>query len=285
MQGRYGHHGLSVAHTADSLFQNLHFSSEWRHALTVDHRSNGNVFKNISSDGLELSLDHHRDSPFENLFTKISSAVNLFNGGSSCAGYPGGARNTVWGHTTPLVPPYWKHIQTNLVGPSTVAQSLTTDREWIEVIEDVFPADLHKAQLHRRMGWPFEDTAAPSDTGHSSDSRFSNDTGSGDDTGTAEDKEHPGLVRLHKRQPNTKGPDPSVRFSWPLEPETIFGPPLFERLFEKRLKAGFHHRFRADASAFCRQITGSTMIILHSHGVGRGVLRKTQQIEKPSSPP
>ena len=178
LEGRYGHHGLNVAHTADSLFQNLHFASEWRHAMTVDHRSNGNVFKEISSDGLELAMDHHRDSPFENLFTKISSAVNLLNGGSSCAGYPGGARNTVWGHTSPLVPPYWKHIQTNLIGPSTIEQSLTTDREWIEVLDEVFPADLHKAQLHRRMGWPFEDTGRP-DSG-TSDSGTS-DSGNGKD--------------------------------------------------------------------------------------------------------
>ena len=176
LEGRYGHHGLNIAHTADSLFQNLHYSSEWRHAMTVDHRSNGNVFKNITSDDIELSLDHHRDSPFENLFTNTTSATNLFNGGSDCAGYPGGARNTFWGHKLPLVPPYWKHIQTNLVGPTTIDESLTEEREWIEPLDSVFPRDLHKAQLYRRMGWTLEDTgdpaqsdsgAPPTDTGDS----------------------------------------------------------------------------------------------------------------------
>ena len=186
LEGRYGHHGLNIAHTADSLFQNLHYSSEWRHAMTVDHRSNGNVFKNITSDGIELSLDHHRDSPFENLFTNTTAPTNLFNGGSECAGYPGGARNTFWGHQQPLVPPYWKHIQTNLVGPTTVDESLTQDREWIEPLESVWPRDLHKAQLYNRMGWVLEDTGTPggadtsaSDTGASKDRQIPGGNGSG----------------------------------------------------------------------------------------------------------
>jgi hypothetical protein len=160
-EGREGHHGLNIAHTADSLFTNLHYSSEWRHYLTVDHRSNGNVFKKITSDGFQISMDHHRDSPFENLFTRVDTDANLFNGGSACAGYPGGARNTFWGHAYPLIPPYWKHIQSNLVGPTTVEASLTEDREWIEPIEDLVPRDLHQAQLNRRMGWAPVDTAPP----------------------------------------------------------------------------------------------------------------------------
>jgi len=157
-EGRKGHHGLNIAHTADSLFMNLHYGSEWRHYLTVDHRSNGNVFKKITSDGFQISMDHHRDSPFENLFTHIDTDANLFNGGNTCAGYPGGARNTFWGHAYPLVPPYWKHIQTNLVGPTTIEASLTQDREWIEPLEDLLPRDLHQAQLNRRMGWTAQDT-------------------------------------------------------------------------------------------------------------------------------
>jgi hypothetical protein len=181
-EGRYGHHGLNIAHTADSLFKNLHYSSEWRHYLTVDHRSNGNVFKKITSDGFQISLDHHRDSPFENLFTALDSDANLFNGGSDCAGYPGGARNTVWGHAFPMIPPYWKHIQTNIVGPTTIAESLTEDREWIEPVVDLIPRDLHQAQLNRRMGWE------PQDTGLEDSTETGVDTGSGrnipDDSGS-----------------------------------------------------------------------------------------------------
>jgi len=131
------------------------------------------VFKKISSDGFQISLDHHRDSPFENLFTAIDTDANLFNGGSDCAGYPGGARNTVWGHAYPMVPPYWKHIQTNIVGPTTIAESLTEDREWIEPVVDLIPRDLHQAQLNRRMGWE------PQDTASENSSETGVDTGSG----------------------------------------------------------------------------------------------------------
>lgn len=183
LEGREGHHGLNIAHTADSMFMNLHFKNNWRHAMTVDHRSNGNVFKKVTSDGIELEMDHHRDSPFENLFTNIDAPTNLINGGSSCAGYPGGARNTFWGHKEPLVPPYWQHIQTNLIGPTTVAASLTEQREWIEPVDDLLPRDLHKAQLALRLGLEWEDTASATDSGGATDSGSDTALGGSDKAG------------------------------------------------------------------------------------------------------
>ena len=64
-------HGYNVAFTADSLFTNLYCEADFIHDFTFDHRSSGNVVERAYSDGLCLSLDHHRDASHENLFTEF----------------------------------------------------------------------------------------------------------------------------------------------------------------------------------------------------------------------
>ncbi len=158
-EGRMGHHGFNVAYTADSLFRDVHFEQDHFHSMTVDHKSNGNVFMRFSAaEGLELEMDHHRDSPFENLFTSFSATPNFINGGSWCAGVPGGARNTFWGLPGPLFEPYWSNVQTNLVGSYESPDSMTIDQEWVENLESVEPRNLYLAQRAERLGLSYEDT-------------------------------------------------------------------------------------------------------------------------------
>ena len=104
-------------------------------------------------------MDHHKDSPLENLFTAFEAEANLLHGGSTCAGLPGGARNTFWGMSHALFPPYWSHIQTNIVGLVEGEESLTEDREWLEPVDDLRPRNLHRAQLALRLYGAIEDTA------------------------------------------------------------------------------------------------------------------------------
>jgi hypothetical protein len=164
-EGRGGHHGLNIAHSADILVSDFHYEANYFHAMSVDHRSNGNVFERASSDGFVLELDHHRDTPFENLFTDFSAETNLINGGSWCAGTPGAARNTFWGLPTSLIPPYWDHVQTNIVGSvADDLESLTEDQEWLEPIDDLRPRNLYRAQLANRLGYELPDTGS-TDTG------------------------------------------------------------------------------------------------------------------------
>ena len=159
--GRGGHHGFNVAYAADGLATRIHYASDYFHALTVDHRASGNVFSHVSSDDLELELDHHRDSPLENLFTAFSADTNLVNGGSWCAGDPGGARSTLWNLASPTIPPYWKDNQVNVVGLIDGEESLTDDAEWIEHVEDLRPRNLHLAQRALRLGLEYVDTGLP----------------------------------------------------------------------------------------------------------------------------
>ena len=65
------------------LVEDFDIENGWRHSLTVDHRSNGTVFSR-GSGSLPLSLDHHRGSPFENLYTKLGD-YDFSSGGSACA--------------------------------------------------------------------------------------------------------------------------------------------------------------------------------------------------------
>ena len=157
--GREGHHGLNVANSYDGLYEELTYETNFVHGTTVDHRAAGNVFHRIRVEpDIVLHLDHHRDGPFENLYTAITGELDLVNGGSWCAGQPGGARNTFWALQTPLWPPYWKHVQTNLVGPSMDIDSMTADREWIEVLDVVEPRNLFLYQRAQRLGLQYEDT-------------------------------------------------------------------------------------------------------------------------------
>lgn len=166
-QGRKGHHGFNIAFSADGLYSDLHYAQDHMHSITVDHRANGNVFQRVSAEPEQvLELDHHRDSPFENLFTAFSAEVNFVNGGNLCAGIPGGARTTTWGLPTPLIPPYWDHAQVNLVG--TIAddqESLTEDQEWLEPVQDLVPRNLYLAQRAYVQGEEYWDTGLAQDTG------------------------------------------------------------------------------------------------------------------------
>lgn len=166
-RGRKGHHGFNIAFSADGLYSDIHFAQDHMHSITVDHRANGNVFQRVSAAPEQvLELDHHRDSPFENLFTAFSAEVNFVNGGNFCAGLPGGARTTTWGLPTALIPPYWDHAQVNLVGSiAEDQQSLTEDQEWLEPVEDLRPRNLYLAQRAYVQGEEYWDTGLPQDTG------------------------------------------------------------------------------------------------------------------------
>lgn len=163
--GRQGHHGFNVAQSHDGLYTELVFDQYFVHHMTVDHRASGNVFSQVTGSETPVHLDHHRDSPFENLWTAMDVEVDLVNGGSLCAGPPGGARNTFWGLESDLIPPYWAHVQTTIVGRTTAeASELTDEGVWLEKLDRVNPPDLHRAQLARRLGHELPDTGGP-DTG------------------------------------------------------------------------------------------------------------------------
>ena len=163
IEGRKGHHGLNIAFAADGLYDGLEFQADFVHHITVDHRANGNVFKNVVG-AAEVHLDHHRDAPFENLFSNFDAEISFFHGGNLCAGHPSGARETLWGLPGPILPPYWIGAQGNAVGSWTIDDTLTDDAEWVETVDHLQPADLHAHQRAKRLDLPIADTAMPQDT-------------------------------------------------------------------------------------------------------------------------
>jgi len=159
LEGRWGHHGVVFSFAHDSLLTNWHEATNFVHAVTVTHRASGNVIKNGSAD-FEIEMDHHRDSPFANVFSTLSSTASFRSSGSPCAGQHSGARSTFWGLEQLVWLPSWGHVQANVVGPLPVPDRLTDDREWYEHVPTLEPADLHAAQLARRLaprGTPLEE--------------------------------------------------------------------------------------------------------------------------------
>ena len=153
--GFAGHHGLSFnSGAADNLIDGFTLDNVYIHGITVDHGPNGNVVRRGT--GKNLSLDHHRDASFENLFTNLDVGFGSqvwVSGGSSCAGPHAGARHTYWnlrssGWSAPP-DPSWVQIQQNVVPARTTVR--TVNNAWTEALPAVTPEDLYASQLERRL--------------------------------------------------------------------------------------------------------------------------------------
>jgi hypothetical protein len=162
--GREGHHGFNLNNASDILTQRVHVGADFIHAFTVDHKTNGSVFRQCTADHL-MELDHHRDGSFENLFTDIQAETTFFHGGSSCAGPSSGARQTFWNMADGMYPPYWGANQANVVGIFDGEDHLTDDQEWYETVEALWPPDLYEAQRALRLGLDYGDVERESDSG------------------------------------------------------------------------------------------------------------------------
>lgn len=152
-----GHHGISVG-GGDNLVTNFDFSARFIHDLTVSHCA-GNVFSH--GRGLDLSLDHHRRAPYENLFTDLDAGAGtrLWKcGGGAKLGHHCGARGTFWNIRTqrPLTypPPGFGPASLNVVGLETSHEGETSpEGKWFETIppSQLEPKNLHQAQLQNRL--------------------------------------------------------------------------------------------------------------------------------------
>jgi len=164
--GREGHHGFNLNNASDILSQRVHVGADFIHAFTVDHKTNGSVFRQCTADHL-MELDHHRDASFENLFTDIQAEITFFHGGSSCAGPSAAARQTFWNMADGMYLPYWGANQANVVGIFDGEDLMTEDQEWYETVEEVWPPDLYEAQLAFRLGLEYSPPVDAVDSGSS----------------------------------------------------------------------------------------------------------------------
>ena len=148
-----GHHGIALESPHDYLVTDFKIETQFVHDLTVDDYANGNVFS--KGQGVNMNFDHHRDGPFENLFTEIDvgGGSRLWDhGGDECAGPPSAARETLWNIRATSPQNYPDYPQLNIIG-MTAWPTSKTDRAWIENIPlaSLFPRNIYLAQLSHRL--------------------------------------------------------------------------------------------------------------------------------------
>lgn len=153
-----GHHGISLGGT-DNLLVNFEIRTRFIHDLTVDACCSGNVISRGKA--VDLSLDHHKRSPYENLFTDLDAGAGtrLWKcGGGEDLGKNCGARGTFWNirSANPLnyPPAAFGPPSMNLVAlESKQAAETRADGKWFEPIppSSIQPQNLHEAQRQRAL--------------------------------------------------------------------------------------------------------------------------------------
>ena len=150
-----GHHGLWVKASFDCLFTDFFIDTIFVHDLTVEGLSCGNVFMN--GKGQSLNLDHHRNAPYENLFTnlEVGNGERLWDSsGSPDRGPQSGVREVFWNlrQTTGAMPKRLpKFAQAILVGVEGYKPGPRENGQLVELPAGVMPGNLYEAQLARRL--------------------------------------------------------------------------------------------------------------------------------------
>ena len=154
-----GHHGIVMGGT-DNLLRNFDFRTRFIHDVTVTSRSSHNVAS--SGKGVDLCFDHHRRAPYQNLYTDIDIGAGTRPwkcGGGGSLGKHCAARETFWNirskRPISLPPKRFAPAMLNFVGMQNRLPTQTgIQGVWHEGIspEDLRPANLHQAQLQKRLG-------------------------------------------------------------------------------------------------------------------------------------
>jgi len=154
-----GHHALwATGGSQDCLFQDFQLETQYVHDLSVEGFSSGNVF--ARGRGQALNFDHHRNGPYENLFTDLEAgdAHRLWDSsGRGDRGPHAGARETFWNiryqrGKPPAVPAEFPEI--NVIGIRGYSNGGAGPKEkaWVEAAHDpVEPPNLYEAQLQNRL--------------------------------------------------------------------------------------------------------------------------------------
>jgi hypothetical protein len=158
-----GHHGIQIKHAEDNLVEDFSIKMTFIHDLTVENAA-GNVF--ARGGGSDLCLDHHKDTPYQNLFTALDLGRGTrpwMSGGGGGYGRHAAGGNVYWGFRADrdlaLPRAGWGPDTLVFVGlrlGGEAGQSgesgLRSRRPWVELIPPakLRPADLHAAQRARR---------------------------------------------------------------------------------------------------------------------------------------
>ena len=156
-EGLTGHHAIWASGNAEGcLFQDFRLETTYVHDLTVEGFAHGNVFRN--GRGRSINLDHHRNAPYENLFTNLNvgNPKRLWlSSGRGDRGPHSAARTTVWnlvhsgGKVSKPRSPVKMWPQLNVIGVEGY-EDVKTKALWVES-RGVKPLDIYEAQLEKRL--------------------------------------------------------------------------------------------------------------------------------------
>ncbi|MGB7159737.1 MAG: glycosyl hydrolase family 28-related protein [Tepidisphaeraceae bacterium] len=150
-----GHHAMWVRGTQDCLFRDFTIDTQYVHDLTVEGIATGTVF--AKGRAVAMNFDHHRNLPYDNLFTDLDAgdASRLWkSGGSTNRGPHGGVGETFWNIRwskggPPKPPPF---PRANVIGIRGMSKATdAADGVWVEPIESIEPENLYEAQLRMRL--------------------------------------------------------------------------------------------------------------------------------------
>ncbi len=158
--GATGHHGVQCKDAQDNLITRFDLQTIFLHDLSVENAA-GTVYS--QGRGPALSFDHHKDTPYENLFSDIHVGDGRriwMSGGGFSLGRESAGWATFWNIRSDapfeLPPVGWGPSTMNFVGLSAKppsAEQLATGIAWEAIDpEKLSPSDLHAAQRERRRG-------------------------------------------------------------------------------------------------------------------------------------
>ncbi|MBC7367374.1 MAG: hypothetical protein H7343_11290 [Undibacterium sp.] len=131
-----GPHGVQCKNAEDNLVTRFDFRTSYVHDLSVEHAS-GNVF--ARGGGVNLCSDHHKDTPYENLFTDIDCGrgTRVWRcGGSAGLGRQSASWETFWNIRAagPFEPPPagWGAPGMNFVGLAAKTANPLEPKGWFE---------------------------------------------------------------------------------------------------------------------------------------------------------
>jgi hypothetical protein len=150
-----GHHALwATGFSQDCLFTDFVIETEYVHDLTVEGFANGNVF--TRGRGVAINMDHHRNSPYDNLFTEIDMGNPRriwSSSGRTDRGPHSGRYETFWSlrwSGRPPKLPDWPLM--NVINLPGYTEQRDPNGTWVESDNDSLPKNLYEAQRARRLG-------------------------------------------------------------------------------------------------------------------------------------
>jgi hypothetical protein len=155
--GRGSHYAFNLGGAQDSLVTRFRLEVESVHDTSFSNVANGNVYS--WGEGLRINFDHHRGGAFQNLYSQIDvgNVSRQWKSSGTPSGHYTAAHETFWNikpkaKTASLET--WPAM--NIIGKLDRVNRRGNDwyDAWIEPVRKLSPADLHAAQLSRRLGVP-----------------------------------------------------------------------------------------------------------------------------------